>query len=209
MRLYRGSFNRCEVFSFFDQICDRCGHHKDSHCVRSSYRYVDSYESVKIDNYSKIREEREYYQKRRDNAYNEYYRKKNQKEKCERELNDLNSQKNQFINKKNSYINDKQRTNENIEKINKDITIIILDLINISKKIQNLAMNQFHIEIENEYIESLIERLEQIGIKDNSQIKKLKEFKRYNEIYQGLKDISTDDLILNGSEFFLNQLKLI
>ena len=204
-----GLFNRCEIFSFFDQMCDRCGHHKDSHCVRSSYKYVDSYESVQIDNYSKIREEREYYQKRRDNAYNEYYRKKNQKEKCERELNDLNSQKNQFINKKNSYINDKQRTNENIEKINKEITIIIIDLINISKKIQNLAMNHFHIEIENEYIESLVERLEQIGIKDNSQIKKLKEFKRYNEIYQGLKDISTDDLILNGSEYFLNQIKLI
>ena len=70
-------------------------------------------------------------------------------------------------------------------------------------------MNQFHIEIENEYIESLVERLEQIGIKDNTQIKKLKEFKRYNEIYQGLKDISTDDLILNGSEYFLNQLRLI
>ena len=112
-------------------------------------------------------------------------------------------------NKKNNYINDKQRVNENIEKIYKDITITVLNLINISKRIQNMAMNQCHIEIENEYIESLIERVEQIDIKDKSQIMKLKEFKRYNEIYQGLKDISSDDLILNGSEYYLNQLKLI
>ena len=135
--------------------------------------------------------------------------KKNKKEQCERELNSLNSQKNQLNNKKNNYINDKQRVNENIEKIYKDITITVLNLINISKRIQNMAMNKFHIEIENEYIESLIERVEQIDIKDKSQIMKLKEFKRYNEIYQGLKDISSDDLILNGSEYYLNQLKLI
>ena len=204
-----GLFNRCEVFSFFDQMCDRCGHHKDRHNVRSSYRYVDTYKRVKINNYLKIREERKYYQKRKDNAYNEYYRKRNKKEQCERELNSLNSQKNQLNNEKNNYINDKQRVNENIEKIYKDITITVLNLINISKRIQNMAMNKCHIEIENEYIESLIERVEQIDIKDKSQIMKLKEFKRYNEIYQGLKDISSDDLILNGSEYYLNQLKLI
>ena len=82
-------FDRCEVFGFFTKICDYCGHHKDSHYVRSSYRYEDEYESVKINNYSKIQKERNYYQRRMDEAYEEYNRKKNEKDNLQNELNDL------------------------------------------------------------------------------------------------------------------------
>ena len=201
-------FNRCEVFSFFGQMCDRCGHHKDSHNIRSSYRYVDKYKSVKVDNYQKIRGERKYYQRRRDNAYNEYYRKRDEKDECQKELNNLNEHKNAFNDKKSKCENEILGINDNIAKINKSITTTILNLVSLSSKIKYLAMNQNHIEIENEYIQAQIDKLEQIGDKDNSQLKKLKEFKKYNEIYQALKDISEDELINKGPEIFLSQLNI-
>ena len=58
-------------------------------------------------------------------------------------------------------------------------------MINISQKIKNIALNQFHFDIENEYIETSIEYLLESG--DNKeQIKKLKENEKYNKIFQEL-----------------------
>ena len=135
--------------------------------------------------------------------------KKKEKDNLQNELNDLYNQKNELNNKKNNYINDKEKINQKIETINKDITLTILELLNISYKINNFAMNQFHLEIENEYIDTLISRIEEIGYKDDKQIKQLKEFRKYNKIYQELKDTSEEDLILLGPESFLKKLKII
>ena len=85
----------------------------------------------------------------------------------------------------------------------------MLELLNISNKIKNIAMNQFHADIENEYIDTLIDRIEEIGNKDDKQIKQLKEFKKYSDIYQELKNISEEELTLNGPEYFLKKLKII
>ena len=202
-------FDRCEVFSFFSKICDKCGHHKDSHYIRSSYRYVDEIQRKKIKNYSKIQEKRNYYQRRIDEARNEYYSKKEKKDNLQNELYDLYYQKNVLDNQKYNYINEKDEINKNIEAINKDIILIMLELLNISNKIKNIAMNQFHADIENEYIDTLIDRIEEIGNKDDKQIKQLKEFKKYSDIYQGLKNISEEELTLNGPEYFLKKLKII
>ena len=202
-------FDRCEVFSFFSKICDKCGHHKDSHYIRSSYRYVDEIQRKKINNYSKIQEKRNYYQRRIDEARNEYYSKKEKKDNLQNELYDLYYQKNVLDNQKYNYINEKDEINKNIEAINKDIILIMLELLNISNKIKNIAMNQFHADIENEYIDTLIDRIEEIGNKDDKQIKQLKEFKKYSDIYQGLKNISEEELTLNGPEYFLKKLKII
>ena len=202
-------FTRCGIFSFFEQTCGICGHCKSNHCVGSGFKYVEEYERVKVDNYYEIQEEKKYYQRRKDNAYDEYYRKKNEKEKCERELNNLNEEKNELNNLISDYISKKQNVYENISNLNKDITNEIVELIHISKKIKDSAMNEHHIEIENEYINSLIERINQIGIKNDTEIEKLKEFKKYNEIYQKLKDISQEELIKNGPENFLQELNLI
>ena len=79
----------------------------------------------------------------------------------------------------------------------------------MKKKIKKSAMNEYHIEIENEYLDSLIERINQISIKNDTEIEKLKESKKYNEIYQRLKDISQEELNKNGPENFLKELNLI
>jgi hypothetical protein len=171
---------------------------------------VDEYESIKVNNYYKIQQERNYYQRRIDEARNEYYRKKEKKDNLEEELNDLYNQKYRLNNQKYNYINEKEEINENIKAINKDIILVIMELLNISNKIKNNAMNQFHADIENEYIESLIVKIEDIGNKDdNKQIKQLKEFKKYSDIYQELKNISEEELTLNDPEYFLKKLKIV
>ena len=177
--------------------------------MRSSYRYVDEYESIKVNNSFRIQEKRNYYQRRIDEARNEYYSKKEKKDNLQNELYDLYYQKNVLDNQKYNYINEKDEINKNIEAINKDIILIILELLNISNKIKNIAMNQFHADIENEYIDTLIDRIEEIGNKDDKQIKQLKEFKKYSDIYQGLKNISEEELTLNGPEYFLKKLKIV
>ena len=84
--------------------------------------------------------------------------------------------------------------------------LIILDLLKIYNRIKNIAMNPNHEEIENEYIKESIQRLEDIG-SDKIQIKKLKEFQKYNKIFNEIKGLSEEELIINGTEFFIDKIK--
>ena len=197
-------FNRCYVFSIFGS-CDKCGHYKSSHTLYSGSRYVTETQKNKINNYDKIQKERDKYWEKYHEIYDEYNRKVAEKEKRENELKDLNNQKSQLNSQKNNYINNKSRANENIRvKIN-NLKSIILELMNISQKIKNIAMNQFHFDIENEYIETSIAYL-QDSSDNKEQIKKLKENKKCNQIFQELTKLSLEELI-EYDENFLNELK--
>ena len=198
---------RCTVFPFFSYGCDICGHGKASHNVHTSSKYVDEIEKNKINNYSKIQAERDYFWKKYQEITDEYYKKTEEKYKKERELNNLNDEKRQLNDSKNYYINNKEKINENINKIYMKITLIIMELIKINYKIKNIAMNQYHIDIENEYIDSTIFRIEQSSKDKDDEIKKLREFKRYNEIFNELKEISEEQLIKKGTEYFIEKIK--
>jgi hypothetical protein len=199
-----GFVNRCYVFSIFGS-CDKCGHYKSSHTLHSSYKYVTETQKNKIYNYDKIQKERDKYWKKYNEIYDEYNRKVNEKNRRQSELNDLNSEKSQLISQKNSYINDKNRVNENIKlKIN-NLKSIILELINISQKIKNIALNQFHFDIENEYIETSIEYLLESG--DNKeQIKKLKENEKMIKMLdeEKIKQINENDKM---KQYYLDNLE--
>ena len=201
---FGGFLNRCYVFSIFGE-CQNCGHSKSRHTLQSSYKYVDETERKKIDNYSKIQEARDYYWKRRDKIYDEYYKKTDEKRKKENELNKYTNEKNQLNEQKNYYINDKQRINDNIEKINKDIIMVIIKLKRIFEKINNIAMNVNHLEIEIKYIESLKEKMEYVEKSD--EIKKLNEYLKYYEIFKLLKDIKEEELIDFRIENYADKLK--
>ena len=201
---YGAFVNRCYVFSMFGS-CDKCGHDKNRHTLHSSYKYVTETQKNKIYNYDKIQKERDKYWQKYNEIYDEYNKKIAEKNKRQSELDDLYNQKNQLNSQKNSYINDKNIVNENIKvKIN-NLKGIILELMNISQKIKNIAMNQFHLDIENEYIETSIAYLHDSS--DNKeQIKKLKENQKYNQIFQKLTNLSLEELI-KYDETFLNELK--
>ena len=131
----------------------------------------------------------------------------NEKNQRQIELNDLNGQKSQLNSQKNSYINDKNIVNENIKTKMDNLKRIIIDLMNISQKINNIAMNQCHFDIENEYIETLIAQMMESNDK-NEQIKKLKENKKYNQIFQELNKLPLEELIKND-DIFWNELKKV
>ena len=76
----------------------------------------------------------------------------------------------------------------------------------IIEKINYVAMNVNHIEIEIKYIETLIERTELTGGK-NEEIKKLKEYLKYYEIFKLFSDISDDTLIDFRIEDYTEKLK--
>ena len=59
----------------------------------------------------------------------------------------------------------------------------ILDLMKISQTLNNIAMNKFHYEIENEYIQFLIDNLQEVAGAKLSVIKGLKDSQKYNNIF--------------------------
>ena len=175
--------------------------------VGSRYKYIEEKEKRKIDNFLKILDVEKKYRKKKDDYYNEYNKKKLEKDKKENELNQLIKEKNDFVNQKSYYNNDKERINENIKKIDRSIILGILDLIKISHKIKIIAMNPNHEEIELKYINENIQRMEEMG-SDKNKLKKLKEFQKYKELFNELKNINEEDLIRNGSQFFMEKLSL-
>ena len=196
-----GAFvNRCTVFSMFGG-CESCGHEKDNHVLHSSSKYVDETERNKVNNYSKIQKVRDNYWEERDRIYEKYNRKMNEKERKENELTKLNNEKSQLNSQQNSYSNEKTKINDKIQKLNMELTLVILELKKIARKIKDIGMNTFHSEIENEYIDSLISRLEMIGEKTN-EIVKLKENKKYIDIFMAIENIVEDDLIQFGVDYY-------
>ena len=56
-------------------------------------------------------------------------------------------------------------------------------MIDISDLIENIALNKFQIEIENDYIDYLINEIYKKN-NDLDKIKELEKYKRYNNLYQ-------------------------
>lgn len=194
----------CKIFTL-SGYCKECGHHKSSHDIHSTYKYVDETERDKIDNSEKIQKERDRFLEKYKEIINENYRKKNLKENKEREKNSLIKKKNQYLSKKYNFNKDKDILNSNIKKIYNEISLIIIEVIHLKDKIYNNCLNKKHFEIEIEYINTLLFQIENIG--ENNQINELKQIKRYNEIYLYLKDISEFELKAKGAKYFLDKIE--
>ena len=190
-----GFLGRCTIFPVFGNYCERCGDHKDYHTLHSSYKYVDKVNRTKRNNYYKIQEERDYYQKRYNEINDEYNSQINTKNKKENELNVFNEEKKGIENIKNNYINNKNNLNQNINSILNSMKVDLLEMVKISQKIKNIAMNQFHVDIENTYMDSLIDKLQLIGKFDNPEIKYLKECLKYNKIFQEINNMNEEEII--------------
>ena len=85
----------------------------------------------------------------------------------------------------------------------------ILDLMNISQTLKNIAMNKFHYEIENEYIQFLINNLQEVAGAELSVIKELKESEKYNNIFLEICKMTDEELMLSSEEDFLNKMNKI
>ena len=201
--------DRCTIFPIFGNDCEECGHSKGSHTLHSGSKWVDEVERNKVDNYSRIQEENDKYWKKYNEINDEYNDKMNQKHSKENELEQLNNQKSGIENEKNKYINDKNNLNCNIKSIVAEMKSNILDLMNISQTLKNIAMNKFHYEIENEYIQFLINNLQEVAGAKLSVIKELKKSEKYNNIFLEICKMTDEELMLSSEEDFLNKMNKI
>ena len=201
--------DRCTIFPIFGNDCEECGHSKGSHTLHSGSKWVDEVERNKVDNYSRIQEENDKYWKKYNEINDEYNDKMNQKHSKENELEQLNNQKSGIESEKNKYINDKNNLNSNIKSIVAEMKSNILDLMNISQTLKNIAMNKFHYEIENEYIQFLINNLQEVAGAKLSVIKELKESEKYNNIFLEICKMTDEELMLSSEEDFLNKMNKI
>ena len=178
--------NRCTVFTFFGETCEKCGHTKSKHSYHSCYRYVDKHERRKIPNYDKKNEENIRYNKRKSEINSNISRKRNERDNYYREKNNLNNEKNNLQNSKNYYVNEKDRAQTYLKKLSGEIYSIINKLIDIDKNIKKEGMNKFHIGIEREYINELIKEAKKNGNNESDKIKRLEELKENIKIYDEL-----------------------
>ena len=190
-------FGSCKVFPLFDDYCDECGHSKDSHDTRIKMRYIDKEEQRKINNDDKKYYENERYNEKKNEFNIEINNKKNEKEKIYEEINDLNNEINNLEIDKSYYVKEKNEVNDCMKILYKEISDMINILIDISNKIEKNALNKFHIEIENDYIDYLID---EITKKDNNEIKiqKLIKRKQINILYR---ELSSNYLYLFGFKY--------
>ena len=195
-----GSFvNRCTIFPVFGDCCDKCGHYKSCHTLHSHYRYTTKYEKRKIPNYDKKNDENNRYNKRKNELNDSIRYNRNSRDNIYSEKNKLNDEKNNLQNSKNYYVNEKQRINNNIKKISGEIYSLINKLIDIDNNVKKDAMNKFHLKIEMDYIDLLIEEFKKNEKNSNDKVKKLEELKDYLKIYN---ELTSNYLYLLGFKMF-------
>ena len=183
------SLGRCTKFSWGtygligEKNCEECHCSKDSHKI-DHYRWTKKTRNKKKDNADKIEQEKQRNQQEKNRYLEEINRKKNAKSNLEKQINELSFNKNKLLEQKNNNIKDKHETEKLIQTISNQITFIIIKLKTISQKINDIAMNNNSLKTEDEYIDSLRDKMEELGIKDEEQMTGLDKIKENKRIFR-------------------------
>ena len=131
----------------------------------------------------------------------EINRKKNAKTSLDKQKNELNYHKEILEEERNKYIEEQNEIKEKIRNTTNQITFIIIKLQNISQKIEELAMNNKHLKTQDEYIDSLTDKMEKIGLNDEEKKRDLKKMKDNIKIFKEVNQLKEDDVKnLNDSQ---------
>ncbi len=106
----------------------------------------------------------------------------------DRQLHELNFNREKIFAKKEKNTNEKNEIEKKILTTNNNITFIIIQLKNMSDKIDSLAMNTNNIKTEDKFIDSLKNKMNEIGFNDEEQIKAMDTMKKQNKIYTEIKN---------------------
>ena len=101
-------------------------------------------------------------------------------------------------NDKEPYVNERNKIFNGLNEINEDVSEMINKLIEIENKIEKNALNKFQVEIENDYIDYLINEIKQKDNNHDNTIEKLIKRKQMNVVYQ---NISSDYYYLFGFKY--------
>ena len=128
-------------------------------------------------------------------------RKKNAKTNLEKQINDLNDHKKVLEEEQNKNIKEQNEIKEKIKNTSNQITYIIIRLQNISQKIEDFAMNNNHLKTQDKYIDSLKDKMDQIGMNDEQQKNNLKKMKENIKIFREVNELKEDEVMsLNDSD---------
>jgi hypothetical protein len=112
--------------------------------------------------------------------------KKKAKNNIEKRINELNFSKNKLL---------EHETEKQIQNTSSQIAYIIIKLKRVSKRINDIAMNNNHLKTEDEYIDSLKDKMEEIGIKDEEKEKALKKMKENNRIFREVNQLNEKEIM--------------
>ena len=201
-------FYRCKVFSWgiLDyKKCYECGCLKEKHEI--GYNYYDYVPKIsKRDNTEEIQNEK----KKNAEEQIKFVKKINErKSNFDKQINKLNDHKAKLLNEKKTNIKEKNEIEAKIVKISNEITFILIKLKNLTQRINDIAMNNNHLEIEQKYIRSLKEEMETVGIKNEEQENYLKEMEEKIKIYIEVNKFSEEDIFQYDDSQIASKLGII
>ena len=186
--------NECIMFPALSSICNNCGHSKHYHTIRGNKKWVTEKEKVKVNNDYKVESAKKVYYQKYDEICDEYNRKVSQQNYKNKQLSELYKKQTDLGNTKKKYIEEKTILNKNTKNDIQEIKNNLINLLEISDLINNNALNNFHNNIENEYIDTLIYRMQEINSKIENELKSLNENRKYNYIYLEIMNLSKQEL---------------
>ena len=182
---------RCIRFNweiFEDTKCDECGCLKEKHKI-DNYHWIKKSVNKEKGNKQQIQEEKE------NQNILEEINKENSKSNLENQINELNKNKNILKKEQKKIIQEQNEIKEKIKYANNQITFIIIKLKRISEKIGDITLNRSHLRTEDEFIDSLKDKMKQIGLNDEEQKNNLKMVKENLKIFRKVNQLKEDEPI--------------
>ena len=187
------SLYRCKVFSWgiLDyKKCSECGCLKEKHEIGYNY-YAYAINISKRNNTEEIQNEK----KKNEEEQIKFVKKINEtKSNFDEQINKLNDHKTKLLNEKDTNIKEKNEIEAKFVKISNEISFILIKLKNLTQRINDIAMNNNYLEIEQKYIRSLKEEMGTVGIKNEEQENYLKEMEEKIKIYMEVNKFSEEDI---------------
>ena len=178
-------FHRCRIFTFFGKRCDVCGCQKEDHKQDHyyyKYNMIDDIEEKKKIEQRKLEKQKK--EEERKKLNDNIKKAEDETSKIKLKLGIFENSKKTVEQRINENMKEKRDTENNIYKAKKDLFTTIIKLQRISKKLNEIAMNNNHIKNEEDYINDLIQKMSDIGLKENEKIEKMKKIKKNYQLYK-------------------------
>ena len=202
---------RCTKFPwtvFGDKRCDECNCLKEAHKI-DYYHWIKKSRNKPKNNEDQINNAKKENEAQQNKINEEIRQKQNKISSLENQIMELNKNKKQLLEEKNSNLKNKEDTEKNIEMIKNQITFIIIKLQRISEKINDIALNNNHSKTEDEYIDSLKDKMEEVGLNDVDQKNALNEMKEKNRIFREINGLNKEELLKLDDSQIAKRLSII
>jgi len=195
---YGNILDRCKVFKsgIFLKNCKECGCSKEKHII-DHYHWIKK--RVEKNNDKQIKEEREEREKKKKNYLEEQTKGKSNLDIL---IIELNYNKNIINEEQKKYIKEQTEIQEKIKNTNSQICFVIIKLQQQISKIEDIAMNNRHIKNEDEFIDSLKDKMEEIGLNDEEQKKVIQNLKENMKIFKEKNNIKEENIFYLKTNLF-------